>query len=272
MDLGTVFGMVGVIAIPASIGVGFGMSGASPGEYFFAKVCFWITAAGMTGAVFMLERGSLSTLTLARLLWNGLAGAAILVILTSALNWVEIRQSKSPEAAMARSTTSTGVEQPQAQGGKGGGGEIFGSGTVIGGAGGRVGAGGTGRGGDGGSGVIHGNGVVIGGQGGPVDGTEIWYPPAASGGDVMPGGWWEPDYGAILPGQGGMSPGYLARFQVATEIRQDYFAAIGMNEKLKSSKIGDVPLEFLNKQLKEKGYPWRARVEGRWYVFFIPHE
>jgi hypothetical protein len=160
------------------------------------------------------------------------------------------------------------LEMKVAQGGKGGSGEIFGSGIVIAGDGGRVGAGGTGRGGDGGSGVVRGDGVIIGGQGGAVDGTHVWYPPAASPLERLGGS--ELNYGSTNYGQGGMSGSYLEKFNIVGQIRNDYFLAYAMPGKINASKIGDVPLDYLNDKLQEQGYPWRARIEGRWYLFFIP--
>lgn len=262
MDLGTILAMVSVAAAPATIGIGV-MALGSSGDYRIARVCFWLTAVLGTGAIFMIQWSSAIVLTPARIAVNGLAGAITFICLTLAMGWIENKQVKGSNSM------STSHEGPQAQGGKGGSGEVFGDGVVIGGAGGRVGAGGAGRGGDGGGGVIHGSGVTIGGQGGSVDGAAIWYPPAASGFPAMMGGS-EPDYGATLPGQGGMSPGYLEKFQIIGKIREYYFRSEGMNEKLLSSKLADVPLDFLNQDLEREGYLWRARIEGRWYLFYVP--
>jgi len=158
-----------------------------------------------------------------------------------------------------------------ARGGRGGSGEIFGNGTVIGGRGGRVGTGGQGRGGDGGGGVVHGDGLVIGGDGGSVDGAGIWFPPARSGFDHYLAEQGEtPDWGVIYPGYGGMSPGYLERHRIVEGIRAKYFVANGAPEKVERSKIRDVPIEYVNKELQAAGYAWRAELEGHWYLYRTP--
>lgn len=164
------------------------------------------------------------------------------------------------------------IPSPVAIGGKGGSGEIFGNGTVVGGAGGHVGAGGTGRGGDGGGGVIHGDGIIIGGEGGSVDGTDIWYPPAQSAYiKYLEDQGQTPDFGIQYPGAGGATEGWIQRQQVVTEIREKYFKDMRQADKLKSSKIGDVPLDYVNNALANVGYPWRARIDKKyWYLFYIP--
>lgn len=163
------------------------------------------------------------------------------------------------------------IEQHAAQGGCGGSGEIFGNGTVIGGQGGQVGFGGQGRGGDGGGGVIHGNGLIIGGAGGSVDGSRVWFPPARSGFDYFLAQQGQtPDWGVMYPGYGGMSAGYLERHRIVTEVRATFFQRENKLEKLSSSKIDDVPLEYVNSQLDVKGLDWRAKVDGQWYLYYIP--
>lgn len=163
---------------------------------------------------------------------------------------------------------------PSAQGGKGGSGEIFGNnGTIIGGMGGRVGAGGVGHGGDGGGGTIHGdNGTIIGGEGGSVDGTNIWYPPAQSGYiEHLESEGKTPDFGVQYPGAGGATAGWLQRQQIVVKIREKYFEKTGQDSKIKASKIEDVPLDYINKELKEAGYPWRARIDKKyWYLYYVP--
>ena len=161
---------------------------------------------------------------------------------------------------------------PIAEGGRGGSGEIIGSGTIIGGRGGRVGFGGAGRGGDGGGGVIHGHGLIIGGEGGSVDGTDVWYPPAQSGyiESLLSQGI-TPDYGVQYPGAGGATPGWLRREEIVRQIRENYFRENGNTEKLSKSKITDVPLEYINEKLSSTGHPWRARYDREyWYCFYVP--
>lgn len=167
-------------------------------------------------------------------------------------------------------------EAPQGgKGGKGGSGEIFGNnGIIVGGKGGRVGVGGMGRGGDGGSGVIHGDGgLIIGGEGGSVDGTDIWYPPAQSAYiQVLESEGKTPDFNVQYPGAGGASGGWLQRQQIVAKIREEYFKKTGREAKIRSSKIEDVPLEYINEKLKEAGHPWRARIDKKyWYLYYIPH-
>jgi hypothetical protein len=174
---------------------------------------------------------------------------------------------------VAKKPPTSDVNAPQGQGGRGGSGEIFGdSGTVIGGKGGDVGPGALGRGGDGGGGVIHGHGgTIIGGQGGSVDGTNIWFPPAQSGFiQHLESQGQSPDFNVQYPGAGGASGGWLERQQVVVKIREDYFKKHGQNAKIQSSKIEDVPLEYINERLKDSGFPWRARIEQKyWYLFLF---
>ena len=163
------------------------------------------------------------------------------------------------------------ISQALAEGGRGGSGEIFGDGTVVGGRGGRVGAGGRGRGGDGGGGIVHGSGMVIGGDGGSVDGTAIRYPPARSGYDLFLAEQGQvPDWGVVYPGYGGMSGGYLERHKLVASIREKFFLSQGLPEKLFASKIDDVPISYINSELEALGLAWRAEKEGHWYVYYIP--
>lgn len=194
------------------------------------------------------------------------------------LYWQQLSASHAPSAENPSPGSQMQIGeafQPSAQGGRGGSGEIFGNdGRIIGGRGGRVGAGGQGRGGDGGGGVIHGNGgVIIGGEGGSVDGANIWFPPAQSGYASVMQEWTgqTPDFGVQLPGEGGATPGWLERQDVVKKIREDYFKANGQEEKIEASKVDDVPLDYINQQLEKRGYPWRARVERKhWYLYFVP--
>jgi hypothetical protein len=162
-----------------------------------------------------------------------------------------------------------------AEGGKGGSGEIFGNdGTIIGGKGGNVGLGGVGSGGEGGGGVIHGDGgTIIGGEGGSVDGTNIWFPPAQSGYiRYLETQGQTPDFGVQYPGAGGATAGWLQCQQVVVKIREEYFKKTRQEAKIRSSKIEDVPLEYINEKLKQAGYQWRARIEKKyWYLYYVPN-
>ncbi|MGX8009477.1 hypothetical protein ACVDG8_010930 [Mesorhizobium sp. ORM8.1] len=184
----------------------------------------------------------------------------------------EVKSFREELYAVNSRTSEIASDAPTlAQGGHGGGGEIFGNGTVIGGRGGRVGFGSRGRGGDGGSGVIHGNGLIIGGDGGSVDGENIWYPPARSGyDDYLTKQGESPDWGVMYPGYGGMSAGYLQRHQIVQAIRAAYFHAQGAVDKINRSKIEDVPLAHINLELQASGLLWRAEQEGHWYIYSIP--
>jgi len=193
-----------------------------------------------------------------------------------AFGWDDQKQKilLSIDGAPAIEDTSATPPSSQAQGGKGGSGEIFGNkGTIIGGKGGSVGPGGIGRGGEGGGGVIHGDGgTIIGGEGGSVDGTNIWYPPAVSGYiQYLESQGQTPDFGVQQPGEGGATGGWLQRQAVVAKIREEYFRKKGQPAKIQSSKIGDVPLDYINEKLKEGGYPWRARIEKKyWYLYYVP--
>lgn len=210
-----------------------------------------------------------------------LLGAVMLVggiLLMVPLGLVWLSTLFRPEAP---SSEGKGVTPPEFTGPRagdgGGGGTILGNGTIIHGDGGRLGAGakGNGRAGDGGGGgFVGGDGMIMSGEGGSVDGEGIWFPPARSPlerGMAIPGLPFPTDeYGTALPGQGGMSGGYHERFQIVGRIRDEYFRKCEQEEKIKSSKIGDMPLEALNAELEKQGYPWRAEIEGRWYLFRVP--
>jgi hypothetical protein len=175
--------------------------------------------------------------------------------------------------ALAHEPAAT-VPVIQGMGGKGGSGEIFGNdGTIIAGKGGRVGLGGVGRAGDGGGGVIHGDrGTTIGGEGGSVDGINIWFPPAQSGYiQYLESQGQTPDFGIRYPGAGGATGGWLEHQEIVLKIREEYFKKTGQEAKIQSSKIEDVPLEYIDEKLKEAGYPWRARIEKKyWYLYYVP--
>lgn len=171
---------------------------------------------------------------------------------------------------------ATTTEVTSAEGGRGGSGEIFGNnGTIIGGRGGRAGVGGNGRGGDGGGGVIHGDGgTIIGGEGGSVDGSDIWFPPAQSGFiQFLEAQGQTPDFGVQYPGSGGASGGWLAKQEIVQAIRIEYFDKTGQKSKKETSKIEDVPIEYINSQLAQRGYAWRARIDRKyWYLYYIPKD
>lgn len=197
---------------------------------------------------------------------------------TSQRKALSIREVKAFREELLNAITSLGLVQGSASkslvpphGGRGGSGEIFGDGTVIGGRGGRVGVGGQGRGGHGGGGVVHGNGLVIGGNGGEVDGANVWFPPARSGYDHYLAGLGEtPDWGVMYPGYGGMSPGYLQRHRIVQAIRSNYFKNRGITVSNERSKIHEVPIEYVNSELKSAGFDWRAEQEGHWYIYRSP--
>jgi hypothetical protein len=121
--------------------------------------------------------------------------------------------------------------------------------------------------------VIHGDeGTIIGGEGGSVDGINIWFPPAQSGFiQYLESQGETPDFGVQYPGAGGATGGWLQRQQVVVKIREEYFNKTGQEAKIQSSKIQDVPLEYINERLKEAEFPWRARIEKKyWYLYYAP--
>lgn len=237
-------------------------------RYRVAAVPKPLASGGMGVGLFIMAAGLLPEpykppIAVLLLMLLGLTSLGI----ASYLYWQHVTKKPPTE------TVSASPAQ-QAQGGKGGSGEIFGNnGTIIGGKGGSVGPGGIGRGGDGGGGVIHGDGgTIIGGEGGSVDGTNIWFPPAQSGYiQYLESQGQTPDFGVQYPGAGGASAGWLQRQQVVIKIREEYFKKTRQEAKLQSSKIEDVPLEHVNESLKDSGYPWRARIEKKyWYLYYLP--
>jgi hypothetical protein len=240
-------------------------------NYGIARILFWIAALsfGSMGVVWSAtsEDYSLST----QMIVSAIIGA----IAAAGLTWALWETRGKERAGPPRSeSTSQAPMAAQAQGGAGGSGEIFGNnGTIRAGKGGNVGAGGAGRGGDGGGGIIHGDGgTIIGGEGGSVDGVNIWFPPSQSGFiQFLESQGQTPEFNVQYPGAGGATVGWLERQQIVAKIREDYFKKAKQEGKIKSSKIEDVPLEYINKKLKEEGQPWRARIEKKyWYLYYIP--
>jgi hypothetical protein len=262
-----------VLATIAAIAAGLAVLAS---KYSIARVLFWIAGVSFwsLGVLWSVSSEGYSLQT--QLLVSGVVGAIAAVGLSWTL-W-EIREKEKAEQPKLESVshhpTAEQKEEQQGQGGGGGGGEIFGNnGTIIGGRGGNVGSGGIGRGGDGGGGVIHGDGgKIIGGEGGSVDGTNIWFPPAQSGFiQYLESQGQTPDFNVQYPGAGGASGGWLERQQVIVKIREEFFRKAGHEAKIKSSKIEDVPLNYINKKLEEAGYPWRARIEKKyWYLYYVP--
>jgi hypothetical protein len=249
------------IATVAAIAAGLAMAASN---YRVARVLSWLAALsfGSMGVVWSATSEHYS------LFVQMIASVIIAAIAATGLTWVlsEIRGKE-------RAAKQTIPPPPQAQAGSGGSGQILGNnGIIIGGKGGNVGFG-IGRGGDGGSGVIHGDGgVIIGGEGGSVDGTNVWFPPAQSAFiQHLESQGQTPNFGVQYPGAGGASGGWLHRQQIVEKIREAYFKESGNERKIQSSKIGDVPLEYINEMLKQSGYPWRARIEKKyWYLYYIP--
>jgi hypothetical protein len=244
---------------------GYGMLTLNPSRASAIRGCFWASAFGFgtLGIVWGIWGADPMQSLAMRLTVAGITGALAAIALTWAL-W-QIRDQ-------------LGISQLQpavsSHGGAGGSGKIFGnSGTIIGGKGGNVGPGAIGRGGDGGGGVIHGDGgTIIGGEGGSVDGTNIWFPPAQSAYiQYLESQGQTPDFGVQYPGAGGATGGWLQRQQVVEKIREEYFKKTGHEAKIRSSKVEDVPLEYINEKLKESGYSWRARIEKKyWYLYYVP--
>ncbi|MTK63758.1 MAG: hypothetical protein F8N15_04360 [Methanobacterium sp.] len=72
-------------------------------------------------------------------------------------------------------------------------------------------------------------------------------------------------------GRGGMSPGYLARYQLVEQIRGEFFQANNTAPVDAVENVNAVPLDFVNRRLEEMGVNWRARiVRGLDYEFFVP--
>jgi hypothetical protein len=266
--IGEILGLIGVAGIPLTLALT--MPATSSGEFKFLRSCLVLFAALIIASLFLIEWPvdlSLNT----KAVINALIAAIVVGGVTIAWGWL----GKKEEASLPSQPSPPQEQNPQGpQGGKGGSGEIFGNnGTVIGGKGGNVGPGGVGRGGDGGGGVVHGDSAtIIGGEGGSVDGANIWFPPAQSGFiQFLESQGQTPDFDVQYPGAGGATGGWLQRQQIVVKIREEYFKKTGQPAKIKSSKIEDVPLTYINEKLKEAGYPWRARIEKKyWYLYYIP--
>lgn len=256
---GTLAGMAAGLAMLAS-------------KYSVARILFGIAALSFWSMGVVWSATSQGYSIQMQMIVSAIIGA----IAAAGFTWVlwEIRGKEMGNKPAMETSKQAAQPGMQGLGGEGGSGEIFGkNGTIIGGKGGNVGPGGVGRGGDGGGGVLHGDGgLIIGGEGGSVDGTNIWFPPAQSGyihylelqGQT-------PDFGVQYPGAGGATGGWLQRQQIVAKIREEYFKKAGQKTKIQSSKIEDVPLEYINEELKEAGCSWRARIEKKyWYLYYVP--
>lgn len=156
-------------------------------------------------------------------------------------------------------------------GGMGGNAKVMGNGVAIGGSGGRGGK--YGQGGKGGSAELTGDGLAVGGEGGSVDSDNVWYAPARSGYEIAREQLGQPiDPQMRKYGRGGMSPEYLARYNVVENIRLEYFKNNSLNYIDAIENVAAVPLDYVNQYLAELGHNWRARIVKLDYEFYIPPE
>jgi uncharacterized membrane protein YhhN len=89
MDWGTLLGIVGVIGIPASVGLT--MAATTPGEFQFIRGCFVLSAALATGAIF-LSQWNTGFLSPARLAITAVLGAVVFAGMAIALDWVQKKE------------------------------------------------------------------------------------------------------------------------------------------------------------------------------------
>jgi hypothetical protein len=159
--------------------------------------------------------------------------------------------------------------QAKSDGGRGGNAKVEGSGIAIGGPGGKGGK--YGKAGDGGSAEVKGEGLAAGGEGGSVDSNNLWYPPARSGYEIASEQFGRPiDPKMRQIGRGGMSPGYLVRYNIAESIRSEYFRINRCDPVSALENVTAVPLDYVNRRLVEMGYDWRARIAKLDYEFYVP--
>lgn len=274
MDVASFYYLQGGLLFGFLIAAGLTVVSLNQPNYRIARRCAWASAI-LFGSIAVVWGVTTMESPWIRIPAVGIAGLVAAICLTEALRFIKEREFPNQQSNISGVAAPAISEvAPKAQGGQGGNGEIFGKGgTIIGGKGGNVGAGGVGRGGDGGGGVIHGEGgTIIGGEGGSVDGTNIWYPPAQSGWiQHLESEGQTPDFNIQYPGAGGATGGWLERQNVVVKIREEYFKKNKQEAKIRSSKIEDVPLTFINEKLKEAGYPWRARIEKKyWYLYYMP--
>jgi hypothetical protein len=90
MDLGTIAGLISVVALPAA----FGLGAMSLNSHRFARYMFWATAILAMGAVLMFQWDT-GPLTPVKLLLNAASGAVIALCLSLALNWAKSKELES---------------------------------------------------------------------------------------------------------------------------------------------------------------------------------
>ena len=107
-----------------------------------------------------------------------------------------------------------------------------------------------------------------------MDGGSIWHPPAISGYEVAAmasGRTVDPKIRQY--GRGGMSPGYLIRYQEVQLIRAAYFAETDKHPESIADNIDAVPVDYINAKLEAQGFNWRARIiTGPDYEFYVPQQ
>ena len=95
-----------------------------------------------------------------------------------------------------------------------------------------------------------GDGLAAGGAGGSVDSNTLWSPPARSGYEVAQEALHKPIDAKIRQyGRGGMSPGYLLRYDVVAKIRSQYFTDSHKTSETALENVNAVPLEYVNDKL-----------------------
>ncbi len=180
-----------------------------------------------------------------------------------------IAEVKAMRLALYEAIASGAHHQLTSGGGKGGNAKVEGNGIAIGGPGGRGGK--YGKGGDGGSAEVKGDGLAAGGEGGSVDSDNLWCPPARSGYEIAMEQLGQPiDPKMRQYGRGGMSSGYLMRYNITEGIRSDYFKDNRLDAVNTIENVTAVPLDYVNQRLAEMGYDWRARIVKLDYEFYIP--
>jgi hypothetical protein len=95
MDWGLVLGAIGVIGIPAAVGLT--MAAATPGEFRFVWGCFIVAATLTLGSFIWLTYEQ--PLGLAKILVAGIIGAIVSIGLVIAFGWVRSKQDAAEHAA-----------------------------------------------------------------------------------------------------------------------------------------------------------------------------
>lgn len=112
--MGLVELLVSVTFVTLSVGVGFGMSNSTPGEFLFAKWCFVVSALVAIATYFYWINDGERT-HFARITLGILVGLLVLPSLAEALSWLDGKQEATKKSASPATLQSHSPKQTPIQ-------------------------------------------------------------------------------------------------------------------------------------------------------------